>query len=563
MKKIIILFTALIAFTTTSQAQDSCKVCKPYLWEAGIPIGLNQYFGDMHCSKLYMSENSFMGGLYVRRHLTDYFSLRGQALIGRLAGNDLDQPDKRWDYRRLKFTTPLTELALLGEIYPFKERKYTCDGVCRKTVTPYLYAGVAGLFTNPTLTTQAGATFPVTQRDLDDNAARLKKAGLAIPVGIGVKYNATERFTIGAEAGYRYAFTDFLDGYSPIPFSKNNRDGYALANLMAGYRFGDKDTDKDGVVNRCDVCPSEKGLRKFQGCPDTDGDGIPDKDDACPTQAGPMSLKGCPDTDGDGIADKDDECPTQVGTAALRGCPDRDGDGVADKEDACPDVAGVKALKGCPDADGDGIADKDDACPAMAGSAALNGCPDTDGDGIADKDDDCPAVKGTAALKGCPDRDGDGIPDNMDKCPDTPGVASNNGCPQVVSFRGYRTASGCEISEAELADLNAAAQCIEFYAGTNKLKPSSYACLDRVCAVMKRCPDTMLHIITYNDGSNSAANLRLAKLRACGIYGYFLKKKCITKARMTYEGLGDEDPSSSYINSAGKKTGSRTEFQLK
>ncbi|MDO9257760.1 MAG: OmpA family protein [Bacteroidales bacterium] len=142
---------------------------------------------------------------------------------------------------------------------------------------------------------------------------------------------------------------------------------------------------------------------------------------------------GAKDTDKDGIADKDDACPTIAGLAKLNGCPDSDNDGIADKDDACPDIAGLAALKGCPDKDGDGIADKDDACPDIAGLAGFNGCPDTDGDGIADNVDACPQVAGIAANKGCPwpDTDGDGVLDKDDKCPTEIGPASNNGCPEI------------------------------------------------------------------------------------------------------------------------------------
>jgi hypothetical protein len=56
----------------------------------------------------------------------------------------------------------------------------------------------------------------------------------------------------------------------------------------------------------------------IERCPDTDKDGIADKDDKCPTVAGPK--KKCrlswPDTDGDGVLDKDDKCPEVKGTVA-------------------------------------------------------------------------------------------------------------------------------------------------------------------------------------------------------------------------------------------------------
>ncbi|MGI0064242.1 MAG: thrombospondin type 3 repeat-containing protein, partial [Nitrosopumilaceae archaeon] len=106
------------------------------------------------------------------------------------------------------------------------------------------------------------------------------------------------------------------------------------------------DTDKDGIPNDSDECPTQaetmNGFEDTDGCPDvvpvqdTDKDGIPNDVDKCPTQPeninGFEDLDGCPDviplkdTDGDGIADSLDKCPTQVETVNgfedLDGCPD-------------------------------------------------------------------------------------------------------------------------------------------------------------------------------------------------------------------------------------------------
>jgi OOP family OmpA-OmpF porin len=573
MTKVKFLILALIAFgSLTTKAQDSCTVCKPYQWEIGIPLGINQYFGDMHCSQPYASQNRFMGGLFLRKHISDYFVVRPQVLIGKLAGRDLDNPNKLWDYRRLKFSsTPFVEATVLGEFYPLKDRKFTCDGFTKKNLAPYLFAGIGATYSNPTVYQESGATFPVLQREYNEDIEHLDKFGnriaAVIPVGLGLKYNATRRFTLGAEAGYRFSTSDYLDGIS-LAGNSDRKDGYFLANILGSYRFGDKDTDKDGVVDKCDACANVPGLPKFQGCPDTDGDGVPDKDDDCPSVSGPMALKGCPDTDGDGTPDKDDVCPTVIGPAYLKGCPDRDFDGVADKDDACPDIAGVKELKGCPDTDGDGIADKDDACPNLAGPVASKGCPDKDDDGVADTYDDCINIKGSASTDGCPDTDADGVPDNKDVCPSLPGLMSNKGCPEgyvngVAPKLGYKSVSGCLISSAELEQLSFAGQGIEFYSGTNKIKPSSYKSLQRVCDVLSRCKDANLTINTFNDGGGSSQNLRLAKLRASSIYSYFLNKKCIAKSRMTYFGYGDEDSSKLYTTPTGVKSGSRTEFLLR
>lgn len=142
------------------------------------------------------------------------------------------------------------------------------------------------------------------------------------------------------------------------------------------FKFGGNDTDKDGIYDFQDACPTVNGLKEFNGCPDSDGDGIIDVNDACPKINGLKQFNGCPDTDGDGIIDKEDVCPEVVGLVIFKGCPDSDNDGVADKYDECPLLKGVKENAGCPiiDSDGDGVPDKNDKCPKEAGTN--EGCPD-------------------------------------------------------------------------------------------------------------------------------------------------------------------------------------------
>ncbi|MFN0082891.1 MAG: DUF5723 family protein [Ferruginibacter sp.] len=108
------------------------------------------------------------------------------------------------------------------------------------------------------------------------------------------------------------------------------------------------DTDKDGIIDTEDNCPTVFGLAAFKGCSDTDSDGIEDSKDKCPTVFGIAAFNGCPDTDADGLQDSEDECSTEKGVIALKGCPDKDGDGVADKNDKCADRPGPIENAGCP-----------------------------------------------------------------------------------------------------------------------------------------------------------------------------------------------------------------------
>ena len=284
------------------------------------------------------------------------------------------------------------------------------------------------------------------------------------------------------------------------------------------------------------------------GMKDTDKDGIPDEEDACPTDPGPASTNGCPDKDGDGVPDKVDRCPDQPGSAALNGCPDSDGDGVADIDDRCPTQAGPKELKGCPDRDGDGVADIDDRCPDQKGPAQFKGCPDTDGDGIPDIDDACPTQKGLPQFKGCPDSDGDGIPDNQDRCPNQAGPASNGGCP--------------EPTVEEINKINLSAKSINFQTGKATIVKTSYPVLDVIEEIMNNYPTTKWEIDGHTDNVGKPdKNMALSQARAKAVADYFVSKG-ISADRLTEQGFGDTKPIADNKTSKGRAQNRRTEIKM-
>ncbi len=288
---------------------------------------------------------------------------------------------------------------------------------------------------------------------------------------------------------------------------------------------------------------------------DTDKDGIPDTEDDCPTVPGTKEHKGCPDTDGDGIVDKDDACPTVAGTVQFLGCPDTDGDGITDADDACPAQAGPAASKGCPDKDGDGIVDKDDQCPTVAGVASAQGCPDRDGDGVKDADDKCPDDKGTAANGGCPDSDGDGILDREDKCPNVFGLASNNGCPQAA----LPAEKKAEVQQK----LNVSARNILFETGSDVIKKASYKELDSVVSILKQYEFLKVAIDGHTDNVGSErTNLDLSNKRATAVMSY-LTEHGVAGTRLTATGYGPYRPVAENNTAAGRAANRRVEINIK
>ncbi|REC59672.1 OmpA family protein [Chryseobacterium pennae] len=213
---------------------------------------------------------------------------------------------------------------------------------------PYLRVGANYLRHDYT-----GQSFPKNGLDANGNVL-----DYGVPNGKdGNEVGKANHFTVATGAGANFWVTKnfglgIQGDYVSTPGDKSTVANFWQASASILFRFGNRDRDKDGILDKDDLCPDTPGLPEFQGCPDTDGDGVPDKDDQCPDVAGPVENNGCPwpDTDGDGVIDKDDACPTVAGPAENKGCPwpDTDGDGILDKDDACPTVPGLPEYNGCP-----------------------------------------------------------------------------------------------------------------------------------------------------------------------------------------------------------------------
>jgi len=180
--------------------------------------------------------------------------------------------------------------------------------------------------------------------------------GAFIPTGLGLKVNIFDDTHFFVTSQYR------------IPVTRESVVYHFFNQFGIAGRVGNKkepvlkplppmppaDSDKDGIIDSLDKCPTVPGVLKYDGCPvpDSDKDGINDDEDKCPTVSGLARYQGCPvpDTDKDGINDEEDKCPTVAGPASNQGCPlvDTDNDGLVDAEDKCPNVAGPIDNFGCP-----------------------------------------------------------------------------------------------------------------------------------------------------------------------------------------------------------------------
>ncbi|MDQ3535428.1 MAG: DUF5723 family protein [Bacteroidota bacterium] len=118
-----------------------------------------------------------------------------------------------------------------------------------------------------------------------------KHVELSLPISLSENYH---NFSTGAmlRVGQVFVGSDNIAGLLNIgnPHGLNLYSGLTIP--ISNKKL--KDSDLDGVSDKKDKCPYEKGIARFEGCPDLDQDGIPDYLDNCPEAFGTKSNAGCP-----------------------------------------------------------------------------------------------------------------------------------------------------------------------------------------------------------------------------------------------------------------------------
>jgi OmpA-OmpF porin, OOP family len=491
-----LIFIVLLTSCLQVQAQQTTtlsgqNVFNEY-WYIGIHGGKSNYIGDLNNNKFWNNQFEWGSGLTAGHQISPVLGVRLQYVAGKLSADKENDFKKSLDskYRELGYQVTLNINDLFG--------KYNSN----RLLNIFAFAGPSIISYHSIVKNENELPYMETKGRYNE---------LLFIIGGGVSLKLLKPVHLNIEYAHHLSTIDdrmdFVDAKS-----KKDKIGYESIGLT--YRFLGKDKDKDGILDKADVCPD-----------------IPGK----------VELAGCPDKDNDGIADKDDACPDVAGKSEFRGCPDTDNDGVADNEDLCPALAGLKELKGCPDKDSDGIADKDDKCPDLAGIKELAGCPDKDNDGIADIDDLCPNEKGLKDFNGCPDKDGDGTPDKDDKCPDIAGPYSNAGCPETKTSELYKV--------------------LYFDPGRTAVISKYMKDIKEIEDLLKKQPEVNLLVEGYADAiGEDNYNMMLSDKRADYVI-HSLQTRQIDKKRLSKKSYGETKPAGDNTTPTGRQLNRRVEIK--
>jgi hypothetical protein len=194
----------LLAFSFLLPSQS-----KSQSLELGGFVGTAGYMGDLNPVNPFSLNKVAFGG-HVKKHLDGYWSIKLNGMHGEIQGADAELKNDYYKSRNLSFFSPITELSLQTEFNFFNY----IPSVSKRRYSPYLFAGVGVVSFNPKARSINNKVYELPELRTEGQASAYKQLVLTIPYGAGVKYNFSGKWTLGAELGYRTAYTDYLDDVS-------------------------------------------------------------------------------------------------------------------------------------------------------------------------------------------------------------------------------------------------------------------------------------------------------------------------------------------------------------
>jgi hypothetical protein len=282
-KFILALSTAVLAISGSKKtyAQADGDFIERQNWSIGITAGTTDLWGDVGTKNLldhYLNEKYLqnytkpMVGLFARRTFHPSFSVRGSFNYGILsAGDDMNinlakkadkyESDEVQRYQRnLNVKTQVAEASLMLEISPFRFSTGSLSRWAHMSFQPYLMVGISGYYFNAQGLFNSREGKHVLNGnwiDLYDlhiegdgwaetGIKKYSKYQIAIPMGIGAKWDLSPKMTLGLEYTYRYCMTDYLDGVSAQYIDPKYYDKYlSSSNAAIAREMADKSWQLD------------------------------------------------------------------------------------------------------------------------------------------------------------------------------------------------------------------------------------------------------------------------------------------------------------------------------
>ncbi|GAB3876756.1 hypothetical protein GCM10028824_35070 [Hymenobacter segetis] len=211
----VVLGLALVA-TPEADAQQFSK--RKQYNSIGFSLNAMNYFGDLtpvtSFTSLRLGATRVGAGVSITRRFYPRLSGRFGLSYGRISGDDSfvnDQdPDARFrNNRNMNFRNDILEASAVAIVDLIENRN---NYLKRPDFVPYVFAGVAGFYSNPQgLDNRTGNYVDLQPLKTEGQATAYGKTQLSIPFGGGIRYRINRNFDASLEIGWRKTFTDYLD----------------------------------------------------------------------------------------------------------------------------------------------------------------------------------------------------------------------------------------------------------------------------------------------------------------------------------------------------------------
>lgn len=197
--------------------------------ELGVFLGGSNYIGDIGPTTYVAPKEPVLGILYKWNRSTRH-SWRFSYTQGKITSNDADADAPSRKLRGYSFKNEIKELSAGLEFNFFDFNLHESGWIA----TPYVHTGLS--------------VFRYDELYVLNNETRIdeKSYGMAIPMTVGLKTRVAYNLILGVETGFRYTFTDNLDGSNPknsqyetLKFGNlNSKDWYVFTGFSLTYTFG-------------------------------------------------------------------------------------------------------------------------------------------------------------------------------------------------------------------------------------------------------------------------------------------------------------------------------------
>ena len=211
MKSVVFLFI-LVATVFNVNAQQNYEYVQK--GEFGITVGVAHYFGDLNTRAAINRPKPAIGAFF-RKQFGNYVGLRLSAHYAQVGYSDTYSKNEYQKSRNLSFNSNIWEVALQGDFNFFKFipsdpnylfTPYITLGVGVFTYDPYAYLNGRKEFLRPLGTEGQNIGY--------NGRAPYSTLAVCIPLGVGVKYNISEKINLSFEVAHRFTTTDYLDDVS-------------------------------------------------------------------------------------------------------------------------------------------------------------------------------------------------------------------------------------------------------------------------------------------------------------------------------------------------------------